>query len=152
MGTIYSASWCIGGLGTLPSQQWAFERMRDFLTLIEPDAASRNRRGRSKLEDEDCCRKVCLQKLGLSPNILQHGISREIYAVPLATNYKEYLMGKENSLEPISYPYDSIVDHFKQRWMAPRAERCPDAFRFDHSEITQRIRAYGSGPQGGDST
>lgn len=37
--------------------------------------------------------RTCLAQVGLSNDLLRHGIIRELYAIPLAENFKEYLLG-----------------------------------------------------------
>ena len=67
--------------------------------------------------------KRCLARLGLSPALLYHGIKREVFAVPLAENTREFLRGEVS--EPLYYsmPMEQIFGYFKGRWLLPRAER-----------------------------
>jgi len=67
--------------------------------------------------------KRCLAHLGLSPNLLHHGIKREVFAVPLATNAREFLRGEE--AEPVYYEAskDWLFNYFRDRWLLPRAAR-----------------------------
>ena len=44
--------------------------------------------------------RIGLQSLGLNPNeVLRHGIRREVYAMPIATNAREFLAGRDE--EPV---------------------------------------------------
>jgi hypothetical protein len=65
--------------------------------------------------------KRCLIHLGLSPDLLHHGIKREVFVVPLASNARAFLRGEET--EPVYYemPKDSLFEYFKHRWLLPRA-------------------------------
>jgi len=67
--------------------------------------------------------KRCLAHLGLSPDLLHHGIKREVFAVPLATNAREFLRGEE--AEPVYYEAskDWLFNYFRDRWLLPRAAR-----------------------------
>lgn len=79
--------------------------------------------------------KKCLTHLGLSHNLLHHGIRREVFVVPLAVNAREFLRGEE--AEPVYYPMprDELFRYFKQRWLLPRAERDQRYRTFDREEI-----------------
>jgi len=67
--------------------------------------------------------KRCLAHLGLSPDLLHHGIKREVFVVPLATNAREFLRGEE--AEPLYYETskDWLFNYFRDRWLLPRATR-----------------------------
>jgi hypothetical protein len=65
--------------------------------------------------------RKCLAGVGLPPDIIYHGIAREVFAAPLGKKTLRYLRGE------VSYPkmYDrtvhDITQAFKERWMLPRA-------------------------------
>lgn len=61
-----------------------------------------------------------LSAVGLSPDILKHGIKREVYCVPLADNYKEYLCEKTDLLSLMNAPIEDVVTEWKERWMKNR--------------------------------
>lgn len=63
-----------------------------------------------------------LRLLDLPRKFLHHGIGRELFIVPLAENTREFLQGRENILRPIDRPAADIADHFRERWLLPRAE------------------------------
>lgn len=67
--------------------------------------------------------KRYLTYLGLCPDLLRHGVKREVFVVPLATNAREFLLGKE--MEPLYYesPADRLFGYFRDRWLLPRAGR-----------------------------
>ena len=67
-----------------------------------------------------------LVSAGLPPSILKHGIRREVYCIPLATNYKDYLCEKTDALLLIDAPIDEVVREWKKRWMKNRIVRRPD--------------------------
>jgi hypothetical protein len=72
--------------------------------------------------------------------LLKHSFQREIYAVPLAQNFKEFLQGKERSLKYSDYPLDDLIGHWKKRWLNQRKKN-PDVqkdvinFRADDFKI-----------------
>ena len=76
-----------------------------------------------------------LQSLGLNPDeVLKHGIQREVYAMPIATNARAFLAGKDE--EP-TFDYrsaDEISALAQKRWLVPRGNRRPSyrEFRREH--------------------
>ena len=67
--------------------------------------------------------KKCLTSLGVSPGWLYHGVQREVFVVPLATNAREFLRGDSKALDYAARPITELSDWFKQRWLLPRSER-----------------------------
>jgi len=88
--------------------------------------------------------KKCLIHLGLSPNLLRHGIKREVFVAPLAANAREFLLGKEK--EPLYYhrSVESIFAYFRERWLLPRAAR-DQRFRDFHREDIRLSRCLDRG-------
>src|SRR5260370_2093800 len=48
--------------------------------------------------------KASLPKLGISTKWLQHGIQRELFAVPLARNTKQFLTGEHFRVPSVDHP------------------------------------------------
>lgn len=67
-------------------------------------------------------RKAC-QILGVDENLLRHGIKREVYAIPLANNWREILLGKDKTPEYESRSASEIAMVALRRWVIPRSER-----------------------------
>lgn len=71
--------------------------------------------------------RLAMGLVGLKPELLRHGIKREVFITELATNACQILNGKRKRPK-----YDdllSVADIAKlarERWIIPRAERCPD--------------------------
>ena len=65
--------------------------------------------------------KKCLPALGLSSDWLYHGIEREVFVIPLARNTKEFLRGEHTRLGWHHCSEGQVIDHFRTRWMLPRA-------------------------------
>jgi len=64
-----------------------------------------------------------LRNLGLSPDLVYHGVRREIFVAPLASNTREFLRGESQHLHPFQLTMDTLFDRFRERWLLPRAER-----------------------------
>jgi hypothetical protein len=73
--------------------------------------------------------RVGLSMLGLDPDLLRHGISREVYVMLLATNTVDFLCDRSDEALLDRPSVAEIADAAKLRWILPRAARCPD-FRF----------------------
>lgn len=70
--------------------------------------------------------RAALIRIGLDPNLLRHGVAREIYASPLATNWREFLCGKSLGCV-VNRPSAEEIGHAAVvRWLEPRAIRRPD--------------------------
>lgn len=67
--------------------------------------------------------KKCLVALGLSSDWLYHGIEREVFVAPLASNCREFLRGEHSRLQWYHHSEAQIVEYFRDRWMLPRAGR-----------------------------
>mgnify|MGYP000443729566 CR=1 FL=1 len=79
--------------------------------------------------------KRCLIHLGLSPDLLHHGVRREVFVAPLAANAREFLRGDE--AEPVYFeaPKDWLFNYFKDRWLLPRAARDKRYLSFNRETI-----------------
>jgi hypothetical protein len=66
--------------------------------------------------------KKCLVKIGLSTEMVYHGIQREVFAVPLASNVREFLRGEHSRLQWYGYSTDELFQHFRSRWLLPRSK------------------------------
>ncbi len=69
--------------------------------------------------------RVALKQLELDENLLCHGIKREVYGVPLAENWREYLRGEEGYAKLARPPAREIAQACIQRWLLPRSQRDP---------------------------
>ena len=76
-----------------------------------------------------------LQSLGLNPNeVLKHGIRREVYAMPIATNAHAFLSGTHEESFFDYMTVDEISELARNRWLIPRSKRRPSyrEFRREH--------------------
>lgn len=65
--------------------------------------------------------RKCLPALGLSSDWVYHGIEREVFAIPLARNTREFLQGQHGRLAWYHQSEGQIFEYFRDRWMLPRA-------------------------------
>ena len=111
------------GFGHFHLSGEVFEQMRSYLKAIGHPYASGNRFGMGPNWRMRVAR-TALEKIGLdADDILKHGIAREVYAIPLAQNWREILLGKQKNVRPSVLPASEIIRYCLQRWIVPRASR-----------------------------
>ena len=67
--------------------------------------------------------REALRSTGLDQNILRHGINREIYAIPLASNWRDYLCGRVDQIDIQRPSATDISEAAVRRWLWPRADK-----------------------------
>lgn len=82
-----------------------------------------------------------LNELGLPEDLMRHGIQREIYGIPLAENFKEFLKGETDELDSRDIPFDSIASWWKDRWLEGRAKRKPEFAEHRKKEVSEAIHS-----------
>lgn len=117
-----------------------FVKMRDYLRSANDEYANNHRFGDGPNWKLRSVRKV-LSMVGLDPNLMRHGIGREVFVCTLATNAKNFLIGKElipdfAGLKPIS----EISDQAKARWIVPRASRQPEFHSWRREFLEQFLK------------
>lgn len=100
---------------------------------IEPTAKQDNWGGGFRNRREVV--KKCLACAGLPEQLLRHGVKRQIFLVPLATNSAEFLRGESDVLESFDYSAASLFDHFMSRWLRPRIDRVLLIETFDPNSL-----------------
>jgi len=64
-----------------------------------------------------------LRLLNFSPELLHHGIKREVFLFRLIHNLEDYMSG--NSQDPVyrDLPMSSLIAWWRERWLLPRSQR-----------------------------
>ncbi len=75
--------------------------------------------------------RAVLPKLGLSRELVYHGVRREVFVVPLADNAVPFLRAETDHVEPFSTPAAELFGWFRERWLLPRASRDQSYRDFD---------------------
>lgn len=106
------------GYGTLHLTDETFDSMRDLLK-------SRNILVNNRFGDGPIWRmrviRTAADILDFDADfLLRHSFQREIYAVPLANNFKEFLKGEHSELKNCDYPLDDLINYWKDRWLDGR--------------------------------
>jgi hypothetical protein len=106
------------GYGTLHLTNETFDAMRDLLK--SHDIAVTNRFGDGPIWRMRVIRTAA-DILGFDADfLLKHSFQREIYAVPLAHNFKEFLTGEHSRLRYCDYALDELIGYWKSRWLNSR--------------------------------
>lgn len=72
--------------------------------------------------------RKALPLVGLSRELLYHGVKREIFVAPLAENTSAFLRGDHEQLLSYDRTADDLFKWFRERWLLPRAAR-DDSYR-----------------------
>lgn len=97
----------------------------DLRALAEAhcDASAKHRLWGSGFRNRRELIRKALPLLGLSPELMYHGVRREIFAAPLATNAAAFLRGEHQQLSPFQRTAADLFAWFRERWLLPRAAR-----------------------------
>lgn len=110
------------GSGEFHFSNGFYEELRDFADMHCDPTAKHMRWGKGFRNRRELLRKA-LPLLGLSPELLYHGVQREILVAPLASNTQAFLRGEHKKLLAYQRTADDIFAWFRERWLLPRASR-----------------------------
>ena len=131
------------GFGHFHLSDRLFERLRQLLAQDEHHYVDGHQFGDGPNWRMRVAR-VGLSKLGLSPNLVRHGISREVFAMPLTEHFREILRGSTRKVKVERPNAVDIAEAALQRWVIPRAKRRPeyrDVQKTDGLIVQESIRA-----------
>ena len=130
----YTSGW---GHFHIPSD--LFELMRQFLKIHDHPYSANNRFGQGPNWRLRTVRAV-LSLLSMDPNMLHHGILREVFISRLAMNADRVLRGE--STRPIFSglrSVEEVSELAKDRWLIPRSQRRPDYLDWKREQILELI-------------
>lgn len=124
------------GFGTLHLTNETFSAMRSLLEAH--GVAVTNRFGDGPIWRMRVIRTTA-EILGFDADfLLKHSFRRQIFAIPLAHNFKEFLTDKHSRLRHCNYPLDTLTDYWRTRWLRMRktspeikqavCDFCPESF------------------------
>ena len=77
-----------------------------------------------------------LESLGLdADHTLKHGIQREVYVMPVASNAREFLAGMDSEAAFDQRSVEEISDLAVKRWVEPRSDRAPTYKNFRRKDF-----------------
>lgn len=116
-----------------------FEQMRQYLALRR-HRYNKNHQYGSGPNWRLRTVRTTLKMIGLGPNLLRHGINREVFACKLASNAERFLRGEVNR------PYcknllsvRKVGELALERWIIPRSVRRPDFIQWKRENIPRLI-------------
>ena len=90
--------------------------------------------------------RAALEDIGIDGNsILKHGVEREVYAIPLAENWKEVLSGEQKRVRSLTKSAAEISEFCLDRWIVPRSNRDKRFRSFDSGGIMSALLNGGPG-------
>lgn len=75
--------------------------------------------------------RMGLEYLGLDAGLLRHGIARQVYLAPTASNWRAILRGEHSRARWFADDLEKLSAHFRDRWAVPRSIRNPEYGAFD---------------------
>ena len=85
--------------------------------------------------------REALKSLGLdADDILRHGIEREVYAMPIAENAREFLSGEDAEARFRHRTVAEISALARERWVVPRSERDAGFRRFRREDLAAAVQ------------
>ena len=85
--------------------------------------------------------REALKSLGLdADDILRHGIEREVYAMPIAENAREFLAGEDAEPRFRHRTVAEISALARERWVVPRSERDARFRRFRREDLADAFQ------------
>lgn len=132
------------GWGHFHVPEALFHKMRELLELDGHPYADGHQFGQGPNWRIRVIRE-CLGRIGMEPNLLRHGISREVYAMPLANNWREFLRGKSKECISNRPPMSDVANAAIDRWVVPRAIARPEYLNWTRDDTRELLSAFENG-------
>jgi len=110
------------GSGEFHLSNGVYKDLTAFARQLGEPSAKDERWGTGWRSRREIVRRV-LPQLGLSRELVYHGVKREVFLVPLAPNTREFLLGEDAELNGSRPAAAELFEYFRSRWLLPRAER-----------------------------
>jgi len=120
--TVYHRVGFTKGSGDFQFLNGMYDEIAEFAANTLSPTAKHDRWGTGFRNRREVVRKT-LSAVGLTQDFLYHGIEREIFVAPTATNSREFLQGAECELQYLDRNASDLVCWYKTRWLFGRAER-----------------------------
>jgi uncharacterized protein DUF4338 len=110
------------GFGEFHFSNGVYKALAEFVTSYSHPTYRHKRWGQGFRNRKEVVKKG-LSLLGMSSSLLRHGIPREVFVLPLASNTREFLRGEAASPEWFDASATDIGLFFRERWLLKRVER-----------------------------
>ena len=118
------------GSGDFHFSNGFYDDLRDFALKHCNPTAKHPSWGDGFRNRRELVRKT-LPLLGLSRELIYHGVKREVFVASLAANTTSFLCGGDLNLQSYGYAADDLFGWFRERWLLPRAARDKSYQSFD---------------------
>ena len=122
-----------GGWGEFHFSDGVYEDISEFARKRCVPTAKQEKWGTGFRNRRELVRKA-LAKLGFTEDMLNHGIQREVFVAPLASNAREFLRGEHARPRYRRLSFARAAEFWRKRWMLPRAARDNSFREFDSTE------------------
>jgi len=130
-----------GGWGHFHIPASLFDVIREYLKLKEHKYFANNRFGQGPNWRLRAIRYT-LSSLNLNPNLLRHGINREVFRCQIASNAIRFLTGKATRVRYKDLLSAAEVAKLSlARWVLPRAMRTPEYRNWKRENICELLKA-----------
>lgn len=120
--TVFESVGFTNGSGDFPYMNGVYHDLRQLVTEESTPTAKHSEWGKGFRNRREVVIKA-LKLLGLPRNLIYHGISREVFVIPLAANTKDYLCGETDEIDAFDLSFGRLAGYWKERWALPRAMR-----------------------------
>ncbi len=121
-GVSYKSVGYTSGYGEFHFSNGLYKEIADYARSHCTPTSRKEQWGKGFRNRREIIRKVLLH-IGISDEWLCHGLQREIFVVPLASNTREFLRGEENHPKWFGQSAMDIFTWFRERWLLPRTQR-----------------------------
>ena len=111
------------GWGEFQFTDGAYSRLREYAEDYCDKTAKHKSWGTGFRNRREVVRRV-LAHVGLSTQLMNHGIRRQLFVMPLAKNTREFLRGDQTRLHWYCQSAEDLSAYFLQRWLLPRGPKC----------------------------
>lgn len=80
-----------------------------------------------------------LDRIGISEDILKHGIEREAFLFRLVDNLEDYLEGRTDTPTYRNLPFSELASFWKKRWLIGRSERVDGWHKWESEEVVKNL-------------
>lgn len=120
------------GSGDFPYMNGIYQELRQLVSEESSPSAKNAQWGTGFRNRREIVLKA-LSLLGLPRNLIYHGISRQVFVVPQASNTEKFLRGETDILDSFDMPFTQLATYWKERWALPRAARDISFSEFDRN-------------------
>jgi hypothetical protein len=84
-----------------------------------------------------------LKRLGLSADLIRHGVKREVFLFRLVDNLEAYMEGRDTKPFYRDWSFAKLAAWWRERWLLPRAKRVDEWKAWRKEEIEGRLLGCG---------